>query len=310
MSFCVVHGCKNRHSKKNIQQIELENSSEQKISFHLFPKCILRRSKWLKAIQLEKYIPTKTAAVCSAHFKEADYELNHPQRKLKKDAIPYLRKAEIRLDVPIDHQNTTSVEENINNEAEKNEVQIQEMDVKKEDVIIEEMDVTKEDDTCSYNHRMIHRSTSISPDRIMNSPTKSRIRKLYKNEITALKRKLSVSRYEQKKMQKKLVSLKNVLKDLQKRNLLRTEESDILQYLDAGTRELLFNNIRIHGGYNNNPTVKQFKSIFRNLIVHVEIKDTGTGNCIPLESIPILHTPSTRDPVTIINNIKMKLSHT
>ncbi|XP_046143279.1 uncharacterized protein LOC123988190 [Osmia bicornis bicornis] len=107
------------------------------------------------------------------------------------------------------------------------------MDVMKEDVNLPEMDVTKEDDTCSYNHRMIHRSTSISPDRIMNSPTKSRIRKLYKNEITALKRKLSVSRYEQKKMQKKLVSLKNVLKDLQKRNLLRTEESDILQYLDA-----------------------------------------------------------------------------
>nr|XP_034194978.1 uncharacterized protein LOC117611154 [Osmia lignaria] len=108
------------------------------------------------------------------------------------------------------------------------------MDVMKKDVNIQEMDVTKEDDTCSYNnHRIIHRSTSISPDRIINSPAKSRIRKLYRNEITAVKRKLSVSCYEQKRMQKRLVSLKNVLKDLQKKNLLTTEESDILQYLGA-----------------------------------------------------------------------------
>lgn len=48
-------------------------------------------------------------------------------------------------------------------------------------------------------------------------------------------------------------------------------------------------------------TVKQFISIFKKLIVHTEIKDTATGNCIPLENIPILHTPSTHDPVHVIN---------
>jgi len=61
--------------------------------------------------------------------------------------------------------------------------------------------------------------------------------------------------------------------------------------------ELLFNSIHSHGGYNNNPTIKQFKSIFKKLIIHTEIKDTATG----IENIPILYTPSTHDPVRVIN---------
>lgn len=86
-------------------------------------------------------------------------------------------------------------------------------------------------DTCAYNNaRTVHRSTSISPDRIINSPIKTKIRKVYTREIKTLKRKISVSRYEQKRTQKKLLTLKNVLKDVQKRNLLTAEESDILQH--------------------------------------------------------------------------------
>lgn len=83
-------------------------------------------------------------------------------------------------------------------------------------------------------------------------------------------------------------------------------DNDLLKYIplykvSQDHLELLFSNIRSHGGYNNNPTVKQFKSTFKKLIVHTEIKNTGTGNCIPLENIPILHTPSTHDPVHVIN---------
>jgi len=69
--------------------------------------------------------------------------------------------------------------------------------------------------------------------------------------------------------------------------------------------ELIFGNIRSCGGYNNNPTVRQFKSAFKKLIIHTEIKEGNTGNCIPLEEIYILNISSnlkqSKNPVNIIN---------
>lgn len=66
--------------------------------------------------------------------------------------------------------------------------------------------------------------------------------------------------------------------------------------------ELLFGSIRAHGGHNNNPTARQFKSAFKKLLIHAEVRDGGLGNCIPLEQIGILYWSSTKDPVDIINN--------
>lgn len=59
--------------------------------------------------------------------------------------------------------------------------------------------------------------------------------------------------------------------------------------------------MRSHGGFNNNPTVKQFKFAFKKLIIRTEIKEDKTGNCMPLEEISILHIPSTTDSISIIN---------
>ena len=55
--------------------------------------------------------------------------------------------------------------------------------------------------------------------------------------------------------------------------------------------ELFFGQIRSLGGYNNNPSAKQFKSAYKKMMVHLELRDSFKGNCIPLEAIPIL-TPS------------------
>jgi len=65
--------------------------------------------------------------------------------------------------------------------------------------------------------------------------------------------------------------------------------------------ELFFSNIRFHGGYNNNPTVKQFKSTIQKLIVHTEIGDRNSTNCVSLEDIPILNVPSTQRAIETIN---------
>ncbi|KAL6261929.1 hypothetical protein P5V15_007011 [Pogonomyrmex californicus] len=69
-------------------------------------------------------------------------------------------------------------------------------------------------------------------------------------EKTLIMKLVSTNKYifimNTKKTQKKLITLKNVLKKafLQKRNLLTVEESDILQYLNEGTRELIKREIR------------------------------------------------------------------
>lgn len=58
----------------------------------------------------------------------------------------------------------------------------------------------------------------------------------------------------------------------------------------------------LKGGYNNNPTARQFKSAYKKLLVNALIKDRGLGNCMALEDIPILNYSSVTNPVTAINN--------
>lgn len=45
------------------------------------------------------------------------------------------------------------------------------------------------------------------------------------------------------------------------------------------------------------------------MIIHVEIKEEKTGNCIPLEEISILNVSSTKNPVDIINATTDQNSH-
>lgn len=52
--------------------------------------------------------------------------------------------------------------------------------------------------------------------------------------------------------------------------------------------ELFFSSVRSKGGWNNNPTARQFSAAYKRLIIRTEIREGGIGNCIPLEDIPIL----------------------
>ncbi|CAH0591438.1 unnamed protein product [Chrysodeixis includens] len=68
------------------------------------------------------------------------------------------------------------------------------------------------------------------------------------------------------------------------------EETQSLMYIpmykiSQDHLELLFCNMRSHGGANNNPTARQFRSIYQKILVHIELKDSGKGNCVPLEQI-------------------------
>lgn len=62
-----------------------------------------------------------------------------------------------------------------------------------------------------------------------------------------------------------------------------------------------FGSIRSHGGYNNNPTVRQFLSAYRKLVIRAnDEQNIYTGNCIPLKDIDILHY-SSADLVKVLN---------
>lgn len=60
--------------------------------------------------------------------------------------------------------------------------------------------------------------------------------------------------------------------------------------------ELFFGLIRSHGGYNNNPTARQFAAAYKRLIVNTEVEASQKGNCLPLENVSILHVSSATQP--------------
>jgi len=72
--------------------------------------------------------------------------------------------------------------------------------------------------------------------------------------------------------------------------------------------EIFFGSIRSQGGYNNNPTARQFKSAYKKILVNAQIKDRGLGNCMALEDIPILNCSSVTDPIMAINNSNCTLN--
>lgn len=69
--------------------------------------------------------------------------------------------------------------------------------------------------------------------------------------------------------------------------------------------EIFFGSVRMHGGHNDNPNVKQFKGIYRKLLTHLELKCL-TGNCMPLENIAILNCSSA---IQIINATSASYRH-
>lgn len=74
--------------------------------------------------------------------------------------------------------------------------------------------------------------------------------------------------------------------------------------------ELLFGSIRHHGGHNSNPTARQFKAAMKKILVHAEIRDEQSGNCIPLEHISILHVSSEKriSKSEVVLNMTTRLS--
>lgn len=62
--------------------------------------------------------------------------------------------------------------------------------------------------------------------------------------------------------------------------LVKSERIDFLSTykLSQDHLDFFFSAVRAKGGFNNNPTATQFKSAFKRLLVHGELKHFTTGN--------------------------------
>lgn len=101
-----------------------------------------------------------------------------------------------------------------------------------------------------------------------------------------------------------LVSLESVIKLYQEVSS-KGQLSFIPVYkLSQDHIELFFGSIRSHGGFNDNPTSKQFSTAYKKILIHSEIREGGLGNCIPLHQIQILNCSSgiKKTPESIIND--------
>lgn len=70
--------------------------------------------------------------------------------------------------------------------------------------------------------------------------------------------------------------------------------------------EIFFGCIRMCGGHNDNPNVKQSKGIYRKLLTHLELRSLETGNCVPLENVAILTCSLT---IQVINSTSPSYRH-
>jgi len=86
-----------------------------------------------------------------------------------------------------------------------------------------------------------------------------------------------------------LVCLNSPLKFHSKLIATGTLEHFKLYKISQDHLKLFFGTIRAQGGYNNNPTARQFQSAYKKLVIRVnDIESFDTENCIPLEHIDIL----------------------
>jgi hypothetical protein len=71
--------------------------------------------------------------------------------------------------------------------------------------------------------------------------------------------------------------------------------------------ELFFSAIRGKGGFNNNPTCRQFEAAYKRLLIHHEISGSTYANCIALEPISILTVSSSKNKeISSINPVDMQ----
>ncbi|KAI8432217.1 hypothetical protein MSG28_004667 [Choristoneura fumiferana] len=77
---CVAIGCKSR--------MGVLTESDQRISFHRFPKEPDLRNKWIQNVNRESWTPSPYSRLCSLHFHKSCYRKGFQTKVLHSDAVP------------------------------------------------------------------------------------------------------------------------------------------------------------------------------------------------------------------------------
>lgn len=98
-------------------------------------------------------------------------------------------------------------------------------------------------------------------------------------------------------------SVGNMFKDLVKKKLV-----DMLTYkVSQGHIDMFFASISSMGGFNNNPTVKQFEGAYKRLLLKTELETTST-NCAVVDDTFILMVSSSGNKSDLVTFCLAKLA--
>ncbi|RVE48555.1 hypothetical protein evm_006744 [Chilo suppressalis] len=243
MPSCVIKWCKN-------------NSCSQKkhcgITFHKFPTATMWKETWIKAIRNsrneEHWLPSKYSVVCSLHFEECDvYYTKCGLRRIKKNAIPKkvvnpttceeMKEYDHGLEKSTPDFNVQQFSQYYDSEKGLNANNLY-----GHTLVEQTEDISMPRDHDSTSEVEIRDSELES---IFDTPRKNKLRKevrRYKMRLQIQVRKIKTLNQRVRRLRKRNATLKNILKDLKKKNYI---DADVFDMLDENIVAAdLFNNIK------------------------------------------------------------------
>lgn len=261
MPTCVSKGCRNRSSTKSYRQKELEET--MKITFHALPRDGMRRQLWLSSLGLEESSLPKQAVICSAHFRNKDFDKTSLSCiRLKSDAVPYAKFLENAGEGSSDECTQVSNQEalssalrlalkqktNHNSDtlaaSRKSSVRKCSVDSISFDEPLEKVPrmvspsksecqlqalLQATDESVQVRMSCVDKSTSISPERLFHSPEKVELRKQAASMKRIHQNQMKSMKQKYRRCSKKIANLQAILQSLKKKNLLHNEHIEILK---------------------------------------------------------------------------------
>ncbi|KAG1655031.1 DNA transposase THAP9 [Nymphon striatum] len=209
---CCAFGCnKRRKPKLNAEAVrsasegsaDEESERKQKFArtFHSFPLDPERVQTWKKNIRRENWTPSKYSRICSDHFKEEVIDRSTNNVKLTKDAVPTRFKTFPKHLKQVPHKNRRAQSTQMMKVADDN--------INKEPV--PNIDISTENKASTHDHSY---SINSSPKTLKTQLNKSH------DYISKLNRKLKTQQQKSRILKSKVTTLKQVVKQLKKNNLI------------------------------------------------------------------------------------------
>ncbi|QQP53535.1 THAP domaincontaining protein 5like, partial [Caligus rogercresseyi] len=77
MFTCCCTGCRTGYPVSNTSNKNPSSTKATKVSLHIFPKDEELKKMWLRSIKRNDFVPSRHSRVCSRHFQESCFVLEH-----------------------------------------------------------------------------------------------------------------------------------------------------------------------------------------------------------------------------------------